>query len=313
MKSDLTLSHLLRTAYFVDWLKEKTGQGYVALEKRIRINQYQKYGLNAPAIDTVRDYFRLRRSPAIDPKDELTPTWLMAAELEIPGASYAFFHPLFDFLLGQMESSIKWSEKLQRIPKEWILEAINRGDTAQAEEWRDFNAALTKKRGRKRKQSALADLNFIHMTLMRLPNPFFSILFNCTEPESAESGAMFARTYRAIDEEIRLVQSHKSMDSLAALLGLLFEASEIGHVDRFNKARDAVYEHLTVLDELAECRRIRDRVRPIIENYCFEAVIRMYPSPQFYGYGLPATWRVGNAVDYLETELQKILSLEATK
>lgn len=308
MKPALKPSHFFRTAYFINWLQKNTGKGSVALEKQIRINQYERNEAKAPAKDTVRDYFRLRRSPAIDPQQENTPPWLFAAELEFPGSAYVFFHPLFDLLLGQMESSVKWSEKLQRIPKEWILEAANRGDKAQAEEWRAFNVNLVKKRGRKRKQAALVDINFIHMTLMRLPEPYFSILFDCFEPESAESGALFARSYRPIDEEIRLIQNHQSMDSLAALVGMVIEAAEIGSVGRFGKARKAVCEQLRVLDDLVECRSVREGLKPLIEDKCLEETVRTYPAPQFYGYGLPATWRGWNAIRHIECDLRKILS-----
>ncbi len=289
MKHALKPSHFLRTAYFIDWLKKKTGQGNAALEERIRNNQYEKFGMKAPAADTVRDYFRLRRSPAVDPQNGTTPPWLMAVELEIPGSSYVFFHPLFDFLIGRMESSQKWLEKLERIPEVWIHEAKKRGDTNLAEEWLSFNAALIKKRGRKRKQPALSSLSFIHMTMMRLPDPFFPILFKWSEPEKS-----FARTYSPIDEEIRAIQYYSNMDALAALVGLVYEAAEIGNMDRFHKARKALREHLGVLGELAECRSVRDELKPLIKSFCLETPIRTYPSPQFYGYGLPATWRFKN-------------------
>ena len=313
MKPALKPSHFFRTAYFIAWLQEKTGKGYAALEKQIRINQYDRNAVKAPAIDTVRDYFRLRRSPAIDPQQENIPPWLFAAELEFPGSAYVFFHPLFDLLFGQMESSIKWSENLQKIPKEWILEAANRGDKAQAEEWHAFNVNLLKKRGRKRKQAALVDLNFIHMTLMRLPEPYFSILFDCSEPESFESGAMFARSYRPINEEIRLIQNNQSMDSLAALVGMVIEAAEIGNIDRFGKARKAVCEQLRVLNVLTECRSVREGLKPLIEDKCLEEIVRTYSAPQFYGYGLPATWRGWNATRLLEYDLRKIISSAPSK
>lgn len=98
------------------------------------------------------------------------------------------------------------------------------------------------------------------------------------------------------------------MDSLAALVGMVIEAAEIGNVDRFVKARKAVSEQLCVLDELAECRSMRDRLKPLIENKCDEEIIRTYPAPQFYGYGLPATWRGWNTIRNIESDLRKALS-----
>ncbi len=303
MKHALKPSHFFRTAYFIGWLKQNTGQGYVALEKRIRLNQYQRFGLRAPAADTVRDYFRLRRSPAIDPQDGMTPPWLMAVELEIPSASYAFFHPIFDFLIGQMESSQKWLEKLERIPEGWIHEAIKRRNTNLAEEWRSFNEANTKKRGRKSKQPRLHALSFIHMTMMRLPYPLFQILFEWSEREKS-----FGRTYRPIEEEIGSIKYYLNMDALAAFVGLVYEAAEIGNTDRFYKSRKALQEHLCILDELPECRSVRDELTPLIKNFCLEMPIRTYASPQFYGYGLPATWRAKNAIGQLEAELEQFIA-----
>lgn len=303
MKPRLKPSHFSRTAYFIGWLKEKTGRGHISLEKQIRINQYDRYDFEAPAKDTVRDYFRLRRSPAIDPQRANTPPWLFAAELEFPGAAYAFFHPLFDFLFGQMESSRKWSENLERVPEEWILDAIHRGDKAHAEEWRAVNASLKKRRGRPPKKTTLVDLSFIHLTLMRLPNPIFSTLF-----EWIESEEMFARSYRPVEDEISSIQNYPSMDALAALVGLVYEAAEIGHMNRFHKAGKAVREHLRILDDLPECLSIRDGVKLLIEKLCLEVTTRTYPAPGFWGYGLPETWRGSNAISHLESDLKRIIA-----
>lgn len=308
MKPTLKPSHFFRTAYLIGWLKKETGQGYIALEKRIRQNQYEKYGLTAPATDTVRDYFRLRRSPAIDPQDGVTPPWLIAAELEVPGAAYTFFHPLFDLLLGQLESSIKWSERLQRIPTEWIEWAKVHGDNDQSAEWLNFNAALTKKRGRKRKQSAILDLEFIHMTLMRLPEPIFSILF-----KSAGFYRMFSRTYLPVEEEISKIHEIPGLDSLAAMFGLLLEASEIGDTNRFANLQKIVSLQLDHLDTLPECKYFCEEIKLLIKNTCPEEAARTYPAPQFYGYGLPSTWRSTNAVSHLKSEMKMAIQRDEKK
>lgn len=307
MKKQISQPYFFRTAYFIGWLKSKTGQSFPALEKRIRTSQYEKYKLTPPAFETVRDYFRLCRSPAIDPKDGKTPPWVMAAELEIPGASYAFFHPLFDLLIGQLQSSIKWSDKLQEIPEEWISSAIKRGNTVEAEEWISFNDGLKKSPGRKRKQPELVDIEFIHKTLIRLPEPIFSILFYCSEKESYNSTEMFARTYRPIEEEIALIQVNSNIDALAALVGLVLEAAEIGHLERFEKASKAVQGYLHVLDGLPECKSVRENLKPLIKDFCLGATVRTYASQAYYGYGLPATWRGWNANRHIESELRKIM------
>lgn len=91
----------LRSACFIDNLKEITGEGFPKLEKRIRENQYDAFKLPAPATETVRDYFRLYLPVAFEPTRKVTSNpWLLAVELEVPGSSAAFFHPLFDLLFG---------------------------------------------------------------------------------------------------------------------------------------------------------------------------------------------------------------------
>ena len=295
-------SYFLRTAHLIGWLKEETGQGYIALEKRIRENQYEKFGLVAPATDTVRDYFRLRRSPAIDPQDKETAPWLMAAELEVPGAAYAFFHPIFDLLLGQLESSIKWSERLQRIPTEWIDEAKTRGDSDQAEEWISFNKALSKGRGRKNKYSPIPDLEFIHKTLMRLPEPVFSILF-----KPAGFYKMFARTYLPVEEEISQLLAIPGFDSFTGILGLLLEASEIGDTNRFARLKGVLPNQLDSMVNLPECKYFRDDIKFLIENSLPHEVARSYPCQKYYGYGLPATWRSTESIAQLNAELDILI------
>lgn len=295
-------SYFFRTAHLIGWLKEETGQGYMALEKRIRQNQYERFGLNAPAPDTVRDYFRLKRSPAIDPQDGETAPWLMAAEMEVPGAGYAFFHPIFDLLIGPLESSFKWTERLQRIPTEWIDEAKARGDSDQAEEWISFNKALTNRPGRKKKNSPIPDLEFIHKTLMRLPDPFFSILF-----KPAGFYKMFARTYLPVQEEVSQIQAISGIDSFTFAYGLLLEASEIGDTNRFAYLKEIIPTALDSLIKLPECRYFPDEIKLLVENTLPEEVARSYPCQKFYGYGLPATWRATECIEQLNAELDILI------
>lgn len=59
----------LRSAYFIDSLRAASGQGFLKLEKRIRQNQYEAVGLAAPELETIRDYFRLHRSVAFEPRN----------------------------------------------------------------------------------------------------------------------------------------------------------------------------------------------------------------------------------------------------
>src|SRR5450830_1317685 len=94
--------------------------GYRELWEQVDKAQYLAYGLEGPALETVRDYARACRSLAVDFGHAAVLPWLMAAELQFPGSSYNFFHPLFDLLFGHVEASSNWTEKLQKIPTEWI-------------------------------------------------------------------------------------------------------------------------------------------------------------------------------------------------
>ena len=81
-KSIINVSLYLRTAFFTDSLRATTGLSISKLEKIVKDNQYDAYGLRAPSHDTVKDYFRHKRSPSVDNKDRDTQPWLIACEQE---------------------------------------------------------------------------------------------------------------------------------------------------------------------------------------------------------------------------------------
>lgn len=276
----------LRTALFVDALKSRTGLGFEATWKQVDESQYQKYGLKGPSLETVRDYFRLRRSPAVDPQQSETPPWLMACELEFPGSSYFFFHPIVDLLIGQLESSVKWQTRLQKIPAPWIEDLVAKGEQQRADEWKEFNRGLVAKRGRPSKIAPIDPLSFIHLSLMRLGDPEFSILFSRTG-----LAITHARSFGPIDQEILLLSEKKSLDSVAAKVGLALEAGEIGDMNRLHVARAAVRDDLPSLVHLEPCRRARDFLAALIESNCLRVPARRYKATLHHGFGLPATWR----------------------
>lgn len=297
----------MRTAYFVASLRASTRLSAAKLEQRIRNNQYVAHGLPPPALDTVRDYFLLRRSPAVDPQSGDLPPWLFAAELEFPGASYAFFHPIFDFLVGQLESSRPWVARLQRIPDSWIDVAEARGDLRQVEEWREFNAALVPRRGRPRNQEGLDPLSFIHLTMMRLPEPYFSLLFQKEGLATAH-----ARRYLSIEDEISLLLANSGMESLAALVGLLLEAAQIGNVGRLSAAKQGIREHLDRHGIVPTARRFEDRLRYLIESdLCLGRSARRYSAICTYGFGLPATWRAQMVPPFIARDIAQFRTTDS--
>lgn len=284
-KSIINVSLYLRTAFFTDRLRATTGLSFSKLEKIVKDNQYDAHGLRAPSHDTVKDYFSHKRSPSIDNKDWDTQPWLIACELEFPGSSYNFFHPLFDLLLGQVESSIKNREKAQLIPIEWIRKITEKGNLSLADEWKKHNETVKTKRGRPKKTVIDDNLRFIHLNLMRLAEPAFSILFIRTG-----IAITYARQYQPIDVELKLLIECNSMESIAGLVGLVLEAAEIGHMERFHKAKYALKENLNILDEVQGCKKISGKIITLIHDFCLSTSTRRYNKSLNQSFGLPVTW-----------------------
>lgn len=283
----------LRTAYFIDLLRVKTGQGLLRLERRIRENQYEAYGLQAPDLETIRGYFLLHRSVAFEPRNsepnssEMKAPWLLAAELEVPGSSFAFFHPLFDILFGRLESSVFWSAHFSKIPQAWIDYEERKGNPSIAEEWRVMNQSLARRLHRTRQVDNLDTLSFLHLTLLRFPAHISSVLF-----ERNGLSPTWTRRYQPPEEEVGLLQKLKGLDALAALLALTKEGAEIGDVRRFQIAKAAALQYLKIIDSDPACKRIYRQVRTHVstdlENY---TDVRRYSRTLHYGFGLPASWR----------------------
>lgn len=264
-----------------------TGLGQVRLERRIAENQYLAHGLPPPSPATVRDYFLLRRTPTFDPDDNGIPPWLFAVELEFRGASFNFFHPLFDLLFGQLESSLPHLLRLARVPDAWIAQAAARGDQMLANEWTEFNAKLQPKRGRPSLRGSLDELSFIHLSLMRLGEPHFSCLF-----ERKGLAPSFSRRYLTVEQEIDFLTNAPGMESLAVLVGLVHEAGEIGDMHRLHALRDA----LRAFVDQHGMPKLVDKVgadlwKMIDSEWCLKKTPRRYSATLYHGFGLPSTWR----------------------
>ena len=242
----------LRSGYFIDRLRAETGLGMVRLERRIRERQYEARGLTPPSVDLVRDYFRLHRAVAFEPRKgkSATAPWLLAVELEFPGSSLAFFHPIFDWLFGQVESAIFWEAHFRKIPESWIADAERRGDVALVREWQAINRGQSKLRHRRKINAQLDDLALIHLSMMRLPEPIMSQLFE-------RRGLTMGWTRRHDEErEVQMLLENPGFDALCALVLLADEAAKIGDVRRFTLAREGATVLLVVMENYPGCQRV---------------------------------------------------------
>lgn len=291
----------LRSGYFIDNLKKQTKLTFEQLESRVRSNQYENRrrnddpSLSAPAYETVRDYFRLYRSVAFEPneKAEFAP-WLLAAELEFKGSSFAFFHPIFDLLFGQIESSHHWSAHFHMIPKSWIADAKARGDTQIAQEWELMNESTLARKYRTKQSVQLDTLSFVHLSLLRLPDEIRDALF-----ERESNYPEWSRKYSSPEVEIAHLQSISSMESLAALLALMMEKTEIGTAAILTIFKRALIKHMSFMDNDPACDRIKDELKTHIIMKCSEVSTRSYSSYLHFGFGLPVSWRAMEMEKYL--------------
>lgn len=282
----------LRSGYFIDNLKSQTNLGFEQIEERVRRNQYENPdrnpNLTAPDIETVRDYFRLHRSVAFEPnqKAHIAP-WLLAAELEFPNSSSAFFHPIFDLLFGELESSAFWSAHFRKAPQAWIDGMRSRGDEHIAQEWELMNKSIERRTHRSKPRSKMDTLSFAHLSLIRLPNFIRDELF-----DGNGSGQSWTRKYSSADIEIGHLQTIHSMESLAAMLALVMEAAEIGDVTRFNLSRKAYLKHMSFIDTDPACTRIKDCLKKHLIHVACTLSLREYNGFVHFGFGYPISWRV---------------------
>lgn len=281
----------LRSGYFIDNLKSLTNLGFEQIEKRVRRNQYERPDRNptltAPDFETVRDYFRLHRSVAFEPNQKaLVAPWLLAAELEFPGSSAAFFHPIFDLLFGELESAVFWSARFRQIPDKWIADAKARGDAHMAHEWELMNTSTKNRKHRSKPSSNIDGLSFVHLTMLRFPSPIRDMLF-----DGNGSSPNWTRKYSSAHFEIEYLQSISSMESLAAMLALMMESAETGDTNKFKLSKQAFVKHISIMDKDPACARIKDRLREQLIHKLDELYPREYNGYVHYGFGLPVSWR----------------------
>jgi hypothetical protein len=218
----------------------------------------------------------------------------MAANLTYPGTAYAFFHPLSDLLFGRIESTVKRVLLAERIPKEWIEDAYRRGRKDEANSYIAYNSELDAKRGRPKALNPNR-LSFLHMTMLKLREPCRTAIFH-----QPFYGGSFARRYRPIPEIDQDLASAPPADRTAAMLGLFFEACELGDATARLQARRAARRHLHALLKDRGLARIRQLLREVM--FSSEGLqwpeVRDYTIPAAYRAGLPVSWVAKiNAID----------------
>lgn len=278
----------LRTAHFADGLIAETGLSAERIERRVRENQYDRFQVPAPELETVLDYFALYRSVAFEPRQTDTHApWLLAAEREFPGCSYRYFHPLIDLLFGPLESSAFWEAHFRKIPVGWIEDEERTGRPQVAAEWRAMNNALEKRvHRRKQSPSRVDQLAFVQLSLMRLPQQISGQLF-------ARKGLArsWTRTYHQQATDFAFIEGTPPADGLAALLGLTMEAAEIGNSDRFRRTKAHIFTFLPRLAEDPACRRIHEVISAHVAHHLENLMPRRYSDTFHHGFGAPASWR----------------------
>jgi len=291
----------LRSGYFIDSLKLATGLSFEKIEARVRQNQYESSdrsrNIHAPAFETVRDYFRLYRSVAFEPDQHArSAPWLLAAELEFPGCSSAFFHPVFDLLFGELETSVFWASHFRKIPEAWIVQARNRGDIRMADEWELMNQSAENRKHRSRASNNIDKLSFVHLTLLRLPSCIKDAFF-----DGDGSNQNWTRKYSAAEIEVGHMQSMRNMESIAALLALMMESAEIGDVHRFNLSKEAYLSQIPLVDTHTSCARIKSLLRDLLVQKADELYLREYNNFVHFGFGLPVSWQAMKLEQFLIT------------
>lgn len=286
----------MRSGYFIDSLKSRTGFGFERLERRIRENQYEANNIRPPSYETVRDYFSLRRSVAFEPHgDDGTAPWLFAVEQEYPGASICFFHPLFDQMFGQLESAYFWRAKFSRIPQEWINGLRKRGRSLLADEWKAINLSLQRRKHRSQPKNQLDRLSLLHLSMLRLPDPIRDKLF-AKESHEAHWRRLYETPFEDVISNLRV---QNNLESIAALLILIEEAAEIGDFRRYAYAKQALEERYTTIPDLPGCKRVGITIQLAITSHLEGQIFpRSYNGTLTTGFGLPVSWRA-----ILESEL----------
>lgn len=281
------VSRILRSAHLLDKLIEETGLTWKQIDERVRLNQFERHGLDAPALETVQAYFKLTRPLTLDSQADGVPSWLMAIAREFPGSHRKFFHLVFDILFGVEASKVRPAFLAARVPKQWIREETEAGhdDTA------DFLDALNRKIGDKapqrRKEPARASaIEDAHRMMLRLPQPMLLTLF-----DRAGDSEHLVRSYRAIDQEVGQLLEHDCLDGLAGLLLLFRESAAMGDVHRFTVAKTAVEMYVPRLADLPECRRIYAQLSSVVTNFCVVEAPPLYTLGMRFEAGLPPSWQ----------------------
>lgn len=291
-----------RSIMALNWLKDKSGLGWIRLEREIREKQYEAFGLIPPPVETVRGYFKGHRAIPFDPVlrrgGKSSPAWLMAANNQYQGMASIYFHPLLDLGYGIVESSLTWDRwdlglevggfEALRVG---YIQALGPCVGAYVAKLRRENlqSSIYKSRKRALRQWEVFDkLAFIHHCMLRLPNHVRDVLFHQEEPGIAFP---WFRNETPISVQLEVLGRTRDIDGLAAHLGLVLEAAENSNAGRLAEASEATLTYLDFVDTDPLFDRVRTEIRACIEKACREVSLRHYPLvlPQDYW---PLSWQV---------------------
>ena len=205
---------------------------------------------------------------------------------------------MFDLLFFPIESSAFWQTELNKVPSEWIEKASRRGQSEIAKFWVDDSDDVRRKH-RKKDVLNIDSLSFVHLSLMRLPDPVCSCVM-----ERKGLARQWSRKYEAPELEIKSLISIDTFDAFAALCLLAKEGAEIGDISRLRQASIGARKLFPRIVDFPGCRRIGSLLTSIVDDALTNQFIpRRYNKTFFYGFGLPMTWRVAAKRELLENHL----------
>lgn len=244
------------------------------IDDAIRYDVYGALGLLqvAPKSETVKAYFFGKRGIPVDPPGQNTPSWLLAAEMRFEGASRYFFHPLFNLLIGPVQSSGKAQMKTMMYPKSWILDAERRGDRKFVDDSTAANAAIINRERIRRKSGHQVDsLKWIHICMFGLEPDARDVLM--IRPGLAGT---WRRSYYPIEKELAELEKLGDLEGLTGALALFLEAAEIGDFRRQQSAKQSVIKLMPVLVTTPALRKVGKLLQLQVENQLENRDFRRY-------------------------------------
>jgi len=196
----------------------------------------------------------------------------------------AFFHPIFDLLFGTLESSAFWDMHFNKIPEEWIKEALDQGWSEMAQEWVLMNQAREKRLHRAKKSTNNNHLSFVHQSMLRITK-VRELLF------SQQTNGQYIRLYADISDELNTFAALHPIERITAILLCAKEAELIGNHSRFQLTKSDLNKHLQLIESYMPSQRIKSELTKHILEFMEGMIVPKYSIKFVHGFSLPASWR----------------------